>query len=295
MLAPNLFEKIGFTDEMVAVYNKYKTLFGNECDRLAKAYMREGMDFDAALEEIHKKAPEVNENTADMIFILECTGYSYQIYKEKNISDKIFYDSMADLTYKVRECKSLKGFYGTFVPKWYKGFLMGERFALGRLQYDLWEHREDTVEVLGFKIENGFKTIACHIPSSGPLTYEAVLDSFKQAYAFFSDRIKDGILLIECFSWLLFPDYQPIFKECAKNTYSFNNNFYIYETYPYEKFFDCWRLFNVDIEDCVIADLPEETRMQKGFKKYLMENNKFGGGRGAALFDGEKILTRKEM
>ena len=50
MLAPDLFEKIGFTDEMVAVYNKYKPLFGNECDRLARAYMREGMDFDAALD-----------------------------------------------------------------------------------------------------------------------------------------------------------------------------------------------------------------------------------------------------
>lgn len=294
MLAPDLFEKIGFIDEMVAVYNKYRPLFGDDCDRLAKAYMCEGKDFEEALDEIYAKAPQVNEYTANMIFILECMGYSYQIYKEKNISDEVFYKSMEDLTYKVRECKTLKGVYGTFVPKWYKGFLMGERFALGRLQYDLWEHREGNIEVNGFKVETGFKTVACHIPSGSPLTHEAVLDSFKQAYAFFSDRIKDGILLIECFSWLLFPDYQPIFKECAKNTYSFNNNFYIYETYPYEKFFDCWRVFNVEDYEGKIDELPENTRMQKGFKKYLQEKNVFGGGRGALLFDGEKILTRKE-
>ncbi len=45
---------------------------------------------------------------------------------------------------------------------------------------------------------------------------------------------------------------------------------------------------------CVSGDLPEDTRLQKEFKKYLKENTVFGGGRGAALFDGEKILTRRD-
>lgn len=294
MLAKNLFEKIGFTDEMIETYNKYSSLFGDGCDRLASAYMRDNKDFNEARSEARELAPEVNVYTANLIFILECTGYVLEDYNKQGISEDIFYNTMSDITCKTKECKAFKGVYGIFVPEWFKGFLELSRFGLGRLQYDLWEHREDTVLIDGFKVENGYKTLACHIPSGSPLTYEAVVDSFRKAYAFFADRVKDGILLIECFSWLLFPKYQQIFKECAKNTYSFARNFYIYETYPYEKFSDCWRIFNVDIDGCDIDSLPEDTRLQKGFKKYLQKNNEFGGGRGAVLFDGENILTRKE-
>ncbi|MBE6787614.1 MAG: hypothetical protein E7537_04630 [Ruminococcaceae bacterium] len=294
MLAKEMLKKIGFTNEMRECYNKYKAVFGDKCDSFAKAYMREGKDFNEARAQMRELAPQVNVYTADMIFILECTGYAYEDYLAKNIDLEIFYDTMKDITYKVQECKTFKGVYGIFVPEWFKGFLRLERFGLGRLQYDLWEHREDTVMIGDFKVEKGFKTLACHIPSSGPLTYEAVVDSFKRAYNFFQDRQKDGILLIECFTWLLFPEYSQIFKECAKNTYSFAQNFELYDIYYHEKFFDCWRIFNVDIDDCVIDDLPEDTRMQKGFKKYLKENNKFGGARGCLLFDGENILTRKE-
>lgn len=293
MVAPDLFQKIGFTDEMVETYNKYKSAFGNRCEQLAKAYMRDGKDFNQSCTEMRKIAPQVNVYTADMIFILECTGYTYEEYKLRNIDLEVFYDSMKDITYKVHECKTYKGVYGIFVTGWFKGFLELSRFGLGRLQYDLWEHREDTVMIGGFKVEKGFPTLACHIPSSGPLTHQAVVDSFKKAYDFFSDRRVDGILLIECFSWFFFPDYRKIFKECAKNIYSFMKNFEFYDTYYHDKFFDCWRVFNVDLENCVIDDLPENTRLQRGFKKYLKENDKFGGARGCVLFDGENILTRK--
>ncbi len=294
MLARDLFKKIGFTDEMIDFYNKNRPYYGEDCEALARAYMRENKDFNEALDEMQELAPDINPYIANVIFILECTGYAHEDFKAQNISDDIFYNSMCDITYKMRECKAIKGVYGTFVPNWYNKFLKVERFALGRLQYDPWEHLEDTININGFAVEKGFKTLACHIPSSGPLTHEAVLDSFKQAYEFFNDRIKDGILLIECFSWLFFPNYQPIFKECAQNTYSFSQNFYFYDTYKYEKFTDGWRIFGKDFDNLTIDELPENTRMQKGFKKYLKQNNEFGGARGALLFDGENILTRRE-
>lgn len=294
MLAKDIFEKIGFTNEMIDFYNEYRPLYGEGCEHLAKAYMREGKDYTEAYTKMRELAPQVSEYSSDVIFVLECTGYLYEDYKSANISDEIFYDTMCDITYKMREFYSMNGFYGTSVITWLEGFLKLKRFALGRLQYDLWEHREDTIVIDGFEIEKGYKTIACHIPSSGPLTHELVLDSFKKAYKFFSDRIKNGILLIECFSWLLFPLYEPIFKDSAKNTYSFIRNFKIYDTYFMEKFSDCWRVFGIEIDDCVFDELPENTRMQKGFKEYLKKNNEFGGARGALLFDGEKILTRRE-
>ena len=59
-------------------------------------------------------------------------------------------------------------------------------------------------------------------------------------------------------------------------------------------FHDGWRIFGAEYDNVAIEDLPENTRLQKGFKAYLKENNDFGGARGALLFDGENILTRRE-
>lgn len=294
MLANNLFEKIGLNNEAIEIYHAYSALIGKDCDRLAKAYMRENKQFNEALAELKELAPEVNEDIVNLLFILECTGYTYEDYKVRNISDDIFYDSMNDITYKVRECKRFKGVYGTFVPDWYQGFLKCERFAFGRLQYDYWLHYQEPFKINDFQVNTGDLTLACHIPSSGPLLQEDVIQSLKKAREFFKDRVYNGNLFVECFSWFLFPEYRHIFKECSQNIDSFINNFYIYGSYDYEKFTDCWRVFNVDIDKCVVDELPEDTRLQRGFKKYLQENNKFGGGRGALLFDGEKILTRKE-
>lgn len=295
MLANNLFEKIGFSDDMIEVYNSYSPIIGNDCERLAKAYMRENKPFKDALAEAKMLAPEVNENIVNLLFILECTGYTYEDYKARNISDDIFYHSMEDITFKVRECKKIKGVYGTFVPTWYQSFFKCERFAFGRLQYDYyWFHSKESININGFQINEGDKTLYCHIPSSGPLLYKDVIDSLRQARDFFTDRVRDGVLFVECFSWLLFPEYRHIFKTCSENIDSFIDNFYIYGSYDYEKFTDCWRIFNVDIDECVVDQLPEDTRLQKGFKKYLQENSIFGDGQGILLFDGEKILTRKK-
>ncbi len=293
MLAKDLFQKIGFTDEMVETYNKYRAIMGDECDRLAREYMCDGKDFNEACAEACEKSG-VEGVTSNMIFILECTGYSYEKFMEKGISEDVFYNTMCDITYKTIECKTFHGVYGIFVPEWFKGFLEARRFGLGRLQYDLWEHREGPIEVGGFKFRTGDKALAIHIPSSGPLLQEDVVESLKMAYKFFPDRIYDGVLFCECFSWLFFPPFLPIFKECSPNTYNFSLNFEFYEEYKNEKFDNCWRVFNVGIDDCVIDELPENTRMQRGIKKYMQENDRFGGARGVLLFDGEKILTRKD-
>lgn len=293
MLAKDIFEKIGFTAEMIEAYNKYRAVLGDEWDRFAREYMREGRDFNESRGEAREKS-ELMGACANMVYILECTGYAYENFMEKGISEDIFYNTMCDITYKVRECKKLHGVYGIFVPEWFKGFLEARRFGLGRLQYDLFEHREGPITVGGFTFDTGAKTLAIHIPSSGPLLQEDVIESLKMAYEFFPDRIYDGVLFCECFSWLFFPPFLEIFKECSPNTYNFSRNFYFYSEYESEKFDNCWRVFNVEIDKCAIDDLPEDTRMQRGIKKYMQTNNRFGGSRGALLFDGQKILTRKE-
>ena len=295
MLAKDLLKKIEFTDEMIAECNKHFTIFGKEGDRLARAYMREGKDFNEALAEMRKIEPQANEYMSNLIFILECTGYAYEDYKAHNISDEIFYDSFKELTYKMNECKAYKGVWGNFVPDWEKRFLDLNCFQLGRLQYNYSQHIGDEVTIDNFVISEGDNVVGCHIPSSGPLLQEDVVDSLKRAYEFFYDKRKNGILIVECFSWFFCPNYVEIFKENAKNIYSFTQNFHVYYAYDSDVFNDIWRVFGVEPDDYNADELKEDTRLQKAFKKHIKEGKKFGGGRAVILFDGENILTRKDL
>ncbi len=293
MIAKDLYEKIGFTSEMIEECNKCRAILGDAGDRLARAYMREGKDFDESLKEIRELSSQVNQYMANLIFLLECTGYVYEDYKARNISDEIFYDSFKELTYKMHECNAYKGSWGNFVPQWEKLFLDLKCFELGRLQYNVSQHQGEMVKINDFVIEEGTKVIGCHIPSKGPLLQDDVVDSLKRAYEFFSDIRKDGILIVECFSWFFCPNYVEIFKENAKNIYSFTKNFYVYYPYSSEIFHDIWRVFGVEPDDYNVDDLKEDTRLQRAFKKHIKEGKKFGGGRAVILFDGENILTKQ--
>lgn len=293
MIAKDLFEKIGFTKDMVDEYNRCRAIFGDEGDRIARAYMREGKDFDESLNDIRKLSPDVNEYTANLVFFLECTGYAYEDYKAQNISDEIFYDSFMDMTYKMKEW-GYKGVFGTVSPEWTRLFIDLKCFKLGRLQYEPCTHKGDAVKIGDFVIEQGARIVNCHIPSSGPLLQEDVVESLKRAYEFFKDRIKDGILAIECHSWFFCPEYSEIFKENAKNIYNFTQNFYVYKPFNTKEFSDIWRIFGVEADNYVVDELQEDTRLQKAFKKHIKEGKKFGEGHAVILFDGENILTRKD-
>lgn len=139
-------------------------------------------------------------------------------------------------------------------------------------------------------INKGDFVLKCHIPSGAPLLREQCLESFKMAYEFFKEKIKDNILLIQYGSWLLFPDYQPVFKENSKNIYAFAQNYHIYGSKYYDEFRNGWRIFNVPVTEENINELPTDTRLQRGFLQYLKNGGKHGDGLGVILFDGVKIL-----
>ncbi|MBR3941978.1 MAG: DUF5596 domain-containing protein, partial [Clostridia bacterium] len=67
---------------------------------------------------------DVHEYSAMMVFLLLATRRTHMLYKQKNIPDKIFYDTMQDLKYKLFECRDNHGIWGTFVPDWYMGIFL---------------------------------------------------------------------------------------------------------------------------------------------------------------------------
>jgi hypothetical protein len=181
------------------------------------------------------------------------------------------------------ECKTVKGVWGTFVGWWYHEFFRLARFGLGRLQYEKVPFRCE--EYHGIK--KGDIVFNCHIPSSGPLLREEVIDSLKKAHAFYRDELKDGIFILVCSSWLLYPPMYEVFPENG-NLRKFYELFVVIEAKEVETELSLWRIFGV--EQTPIKDLPENSSLQRRLKQHLLQGGTMGSGYGVLLFDGEKIL-----
>lgn len=291
MLAKDLFARIGYTDAMVSEYHKYKAILGDRYEPLARDLMTGAVGFTDVGASIRQLAPELLPETADLMFLLECTGYLLEGYRAAGLPEEMFYNAMEDIRCKTEECLAVKGIFGTFVIFWYPGFFAMTRFAFGRLQFDVTRHSKEDRTVCGHTITQGDLVLQCHIPSAGPLPHDACLDSYRRAYEFFRKDLKDGLLVIRCGSWMLLPDYQPMFRECAPNIYRFARDFRLFKRNETEEFRDGWRVFNTDVVGRNTAGLPGDTRLRRGFLRYIADGGTFGSGDGYLLFDGEKILT----
>jgi len=197
------------------------------------------------------------------------------------------------LRYKAIGCKAVKGVWGIFVAEWYRIFFTCDIIKLGRLEFENNHYYYDTPYSFGdirlFNSEDiAVKSI--HIPGAPePFDKEARLDSYRKAYEFFKDELKGKPLVCICHSWLLFPEYKSILSP-KSNIVSFMGDFDVFASHEQEKFEDGWRVF-ADKSELPPKKLPENTSLQKAFKKHLINDGKVGCGYGVLIFDGEKIIN----
>lgn len=290
MLEKDLFIKIGFTEQMISECEKYKEFSENTIYPYAKLYMSDEIELNEILDKIHTlKSPDLHEYTIDLLFLLECVPFLRDKYMQKNIPEDMFIDAMKDIKYKVDECLNLKKIFGTFVmADWYGGFLKLTRVAFGRLQFDINKFEEDDFQICNYTVKKGDFILNCHIPSSGPLVSEDCYLSYKMAYNYFKNKLRDGILPIFCRSWLLYPAYLNFMDE-KSNIVEFSKDYEIYGQCDHETFLNMWRIFGKEDD---IDNLPMETTLQKKFLTYMKSGGKHGSGKGILLFDGNNILTK---
>lgn len=294
-----LMEKTGFPEEAKA------ELLQN-ADALTAAGQEEALDgaveffydndFSISLsspliEEIAEKA-ELSPYTVWLLFLVEAAIPVREAFAADGIAEQIFWDTFADLRYKVLECKEVQGVWGNFVAFWYPIFYSRDIVKLGRLEYENYTYSEDSpYEKNGYTVKKGDKVKSIHIPSSGePFDEAARLDSYKRAYEFFKGELNGGPLVCVCHSWLLYPPYGKILPP-KSNIVSFQRDFDIVGQETSEEFDDAWRLFGAEYKK-PLTELPERTSMQRAFKNYLLEGGKAGEGKGILIFDGEKIVNR---
>lgn len=224
--------------------------------------------------------------TTELLFWLYTIPLMKTAYEEKGISEEILYESMTDISYKVRECRELYGITGTFCD-WFFLFVALKLFAFGRLQYEIAEFMPEYYSRAGVELKKGDLVYSCHIPSSGKLTPEMCLDSYKRAYEFFKPQLKSNIMPIICHSYLFWPPYIGRVFEEGTNLYKFATSFEKLLEFKTEPFNDCWRVFNHKWP-ADTKDLPNDTSLRRNFIKYIDEGGEFGNAYVILLFDGER-------
>ena len=235
----------------------------------------------------------VHPYTVWLLFLIQAAKPAVASYLEKGVPEDLVWETFRDLKFKVMECKNVQGVWGNFVAFWYPIFYSCDILKLGRLEFENTVYKEDTPYVWGeYVIRPGDPVKSVHIPSSRePFDQAARLDSYKRAYGFFKEELQGKPLVCVCDSWLLYPRNREILSPTS-NIVSFSSDFDVIRWKESEEFHDAWRVFGGEYQNPP-ADLPENTSMQRAFKKWLMEGKKTGSGFGVLLFDGEKILNRK--
>ncbi len=282
-------EKLDFTSEL----DLFKQVIGNneeELYNLAYNYVLSKKPQDDIIEKACSLCPNYPDTLVATVIQLLATEELYNEYKKNNISDEIFYNTIKDIKRKFFEGKDLFGVIGTKSEKWQRGFFNLTRFALGYFQYDTNYVSDCDYNKHGVSVKKGDVLPRLHMPSGENFSAEERLKSYKLAYEFFKGKtFNDKLFVMKADTWFIYPDYEDIFPK--GNIHDFRREIDVVSTEEFDVFHEANKLWKLNKDD-PIETLEERTSMQRGFKKRLIENKKFGWGHSFIVFDGENILTK---
>ena len=218
----------------------------------------------------------VHPYTATLLIHILMSKRLRELYSENGLDYVIFKDTVLDLKWKLLECKAVKGIVGISTFRWFEGFYRLERFALGRLQFELLAAKCD-YEKNGIHLKNGYSTVInVHIPRTGePIDKESCDASYDAARKFFKKMTGEDLHFV-CRSWLLFPENKKIIPE-KSNVYRFMSEYDIV-SFEYNFGEDLWRLF--DTEEKNPEKLPTDTTLRRVYVEHLKNGGRVGEGYG---------------
>ena len=180
-------------------------------------------------------------------------------YRRLGISDTIFNDTMSDIDIWRENCRRQKGIDGLAEYQWLYLHMELKIFRLGRLQFQPIPYGDEVA-------------LNVHIPQGEPLSYEAVWDSYRQAYVFFHGMTD----LFVCTSWLLSPALGEILPE-SSNIIRFQKDYHITALEPDSR--QCEKRVFGKLSDN-FESYPEKSSLQRGVRQYLLQGGKVGEAEG---------------
>ena len=281
----NYYKNYGYEQEdidvLLATFDK---IFQNE---KAKEYFEEAVmlyeksidcDYGQIIDLADKAAKEayVYEYTAEILVFMCLTKKLKEYYIEKGVDLSIYDNTVQDIRYQMNDCKATRNILGVIYIHWCIGFMKMERFAIGRFQYEIIKFGTNYSKD-GKEINAEHKVLNLHIPGSGePLNEELALKSFEMAKEFYKGLI-DEPMAVKCSSWLLYPEHEQMLSH-ESNIYRFMQLFDIIDYGIKKNNGDLYRIFGT--EEKRVEYLPENTSLQRAYKKHLLNGGKTGYGVG---------------
>lgn len=224
----------------------------------------------------------ISKYTFDLLFMIGISRRTWELYQKRGISREIFHDSMADMHWKLLVCHQMYDIWGTFVMHWFPWWFQLKRFALGRLQFELIKF-DDEYEKDGLILHKDSPVINVHIPSCGKLDYTEVQKSYEKAAEFYRTEFMEHPLVFVCESWLLFPANKEILPE-QSNIRRFLSDYDVYRTRENNN--DLWRIY-YGAEQNDFENLPENTGLERAYKKWLLSGHMAGQSWGVYRYEKE--------
>lgn len=206
------------------------------------------------------KTRNLLDEDSDGIKILSCMLkeclHTYKIYKEKEIPEKIFFDTMKCFTRFINETFKMTGIF-SFDRYWWTTRQVGcHLFRIDELEYEIKQTEENTY-------------ISLHIPSDANFTPIKVDKSLLKAKKFFEKFYPElNNAEYRCHSWLLDNQLKSMLNENS-NIINFQNRFEIFNEGEIDFEFIEW-VFNTKSKD--FSTLPEKTSLQKNLKQHLLSD-----------------------
>lgn len=240
--------------------------------------------------------------TVQMLFFLTCVPAAKKNSVRVGLSEKVFRDTMLDLTWKLFETRDVFGVWGVHCAPWIVRILRLTCIALGRLQFEFLQGEVPFCDG-DRSIAAGDPTIRVHIPSGDPaafpfagtpanpagpeeranaaprarLSYPDVRDSYAQAVSFYGKRFENTPIVFCCESWMLYPPVRALLPE--GNLRCFCDDYTVVRDRLDPLQDDRWRIFHMPNET-PIEDYPEENSLQRALKPYLLSGGRMGEGMG---------------
>jgi len=260
------------------------------CENILKneieAYRSFDFNFERFTDAAIKSADAVGIHPYQARFIYSAllSNYALPYYERAGLTKEVWLDSMFGLRWEADMNLSRRGVYGVN-SEWFKRFLVAERVAFGRLQYN---RLEAGVEYKSerFDLKPDTPVITVHIPTDKrmPFSPENRYASYKRASEYYAKFFDGGKVIFRCGTWLLNPIHKKILPE-GSNIRSFVDDFELVPSTYKANPADFWRIFGTESYDGKPENLPEHGALQKAYKKLLTEGGEIGHITGFRLGD----------
>jgi len=260
---------IELQEDITSEVLKYDAVFDYGAIKEKWSKLFEPAAWDEGVRELQTYCGDDSRGIKILTVYLHCLLYTYERYKEKGISEKIFIDTVKFIPRFMESHKQTNGVYAFTWAWWFPRQIAMREFRIGEFEYELTK-------------EQGIPKIYLHIPSDAKLK-QGDINEVRPFVEKFYPAYREADIL--CESWLLVPELRKLLPENS-NIIRFQKQFSITKVEEDSPAFLDWIYCSRDIPyEC----LPEKTTLQIQVKKHLLAGGKIGWAYGvfAPVHEGE--------